>query len=96
LVEAGESSWEAVEFIPRNNRSNTVSIPPVHAEPQLDAYGLPQDVPASDLVKNGDCSLSDCMWIVKPKDYNISSSDPKVVELDDGTYGKSTKFSLRR
>ncbi|KAL4975584.1 hypothetical protein BDW66DRAFT_137204, partial [Aspergillus desertorum] len=86
LVEAGESSWEAVEFVPRNNRSNTVSIPPVHAKPQLDAYGLPQDVPASDLVKNGDCSLFDCMWIVKPKDYNISSSDPKAVELDDGIY----------
>ncbi|KAL4761024.1 putative TFIIIC transcription initiation factor complex subunits Tfc3 [Aspergillus foveolatus] len=86
LVEAGESSWEAVEFIPRNNRSNTVSIPPVHAETQLDAYGLPQEVPANDLVKNGDCSLSDCMWVVKPKDYNISSSDPKAVELDDGTY----------
>ncbi|KAL5045447.1 hypothetical protein BDW71DRAFT_77889 [Aspergillus fruticulosus] len=86
LVEAGESSWEAVEFVPRNNRLNTVSIPPVHAKPQLDAYGLPEDIPASDLVKNGDCSLSDCMWIVKPKDYNISSSDPKAVELDDGTY----------
>ncbi|KAL4994318.1 hypothetical protein BDV10DRAFT_189124 [Aspergillus recurvatus] len=86
LVEAGESSWEAVEFVPRNNRSNTVSIPPLHAKPQLDAYGLPQDVPADDLLKNGDCSLSDCMWIVKPKDYNISSSDPKAVELDDGTY----------
>ncbi|KAL6229396.1 hypothetical protein BDW75DRAFT_245777 [Aspergillus navahoensis] len=86
LVEAGESSWEAVEFIPRNNRSNSHSIPPVHAKPQLDAYGLPRDVPAGDLVKNGDCSLSDCMWVVKPKDYNISSSDPKAVELDDGTY----------
>ncbi|KAL4787956.1 hypothetical protein BJX76DRAFT_317401 [Aspergillus varians] len=86
LVEAGESSWEAVEFIPRNNKSNNISVPPVDAKPQLDSYGLPLDAPTSDLVKNGDCTLSDCMWVVKPKDYNCSSSDPKAIKLEDGTY----------
>ncbi|KAL4903178.1 hypothetical protein BDW74DRAFT_180045 [Aspergillus multicolor] len=86
LVEAGECSWEAVEFAPRNSKSSSIAVPPVDAKPQLDAYGLPQDIPTSDLVKNGDCCLSDCMWIVKPKDYNVSSSDPKAVKLSDGTY----------
>ncbi|KAL4912473.1 hypothetical protein BDW62DRAFT_19246 [Aspergillus aurantiobrunneus] len=86
LVEFGESSWEAVEFVPRNNKSNNVTVPPVDAKPQLDAYGLPLDVPTSDLVKNGDCSLADCMWVVKPNDYNCSSSDPKAIKLEDGTY----------
>ncbi|KAL4807607.1 hypothetical protein BDV18DRAFT_158824 [Aspergillus unguis] len=86
LVEAGESSWEAVEFVPKHAKAAAVPVPPVHAKPQLDVYGLPMDNPASELVKNGDCTLTDCMLVVKPKDYNCSSSDPKAVKTEDGTY----------
>ncbi|KAL4878828.1 hypothetical protein BJY04DRAFT_229542 [Aspergillus karnatakaensis] len=86
LVEAGESSWEAVEFVPRNNKSDNLRVPPVDAKPQLDTHGLPLDVPTSDLVKHGDCTLLDCMSVVKPRDYTISSSDPKAVKLEGGGY----------
>ncbi|KAL4931986.1 putative TFIIIC transcription initiation factor complex subunits Tfc3 [Aspergillus undulatus] len=93
LVEAGEALWEAVEFAPRNPKLDNVRVPPVDAKPQLDIYGLPFDAPATELLKNGDCSLSECMWVVKPKDYTISSSDPKAVKLEDGGYSES--YQLR-
>ncbi|KAL4944196.1 hypothetical protein BDV06DRAFT_188070 [Aspergillus oleicola] len=86
LVEAGEASWEVVEFVPRNTKSDNIRVPPVDAKPQLDSYGLPIEAPISELLKNGDCTLSDCMWVVKPKDYNRSSSDPKAVKSEDGGY----------
>ncbi|KAL4958097.1 hypothetical protein BDW69DRAFT_154980 [Aspergillus filifer] len=86
LVEAGEASWEAVEFVPRNSKSDNIRVLPVDAKPQLDDYGLPVETPDSELLKRGDCTLSDCMWIAKPKDYNRSSSDPKAVKAEAGGY----------
>ncbi|KAL4968343.1 putative TFIIIC transcription initiation factor complex subunits Tfc3 [Aspergillus stella-maris] len=86
LVEAGEASWEAVQFVPRNSKSDNLRILPVDAKPQLDNYGLPVETPDSGLLKRGDCTLSDCMWVVKPKDYNCSSSDPKAVKSEGGGY----------
>ncbi|KAL2819177.1 hypothetical protein BJX63DRAFT_31247 [Aspergillus granulosus] len=86
LVDAGESSWEAVEFVPRNTKSSTITAPPVDVKPHLDAYGLPLDLPKGDLLNNGDCSLMECMLVVRPQNYLMSSSDPKAVELEDGTF----------
>lgn len=88
VVEAGESSWGAVEFVSKGAKKNAVPVLPVDAKPQLDVYGLPLDSPRNELVNNGDCTLSDCMWVTKPRDYICSSSDPKPVKLDDGTYSK--------
>lgn len=88
LVEAGDASWEAVEFVPRNNKLDTIPVPPVDAKPQLDDYGLPLDAPTGDLVKNGDCSLADGIWVVKPRDYKCSSSDPQAIKLEGGSYSK--------
>ncbi|KAI9369327.1 hypothetical protein BJX61DRAFT_160360 [Aspergillus egyptiacus] len=85
LVDAGEASWEAVEFVTKN-KSDKTYIPPVDAKPQLDAYGLPSGVPAKDLLNNGDSTLLDCTLVVKPKDYNISSSDAKAIRLEGDTY----------
>ena len=90
LVEAGEASWEAVQFVPRNSKSDNLRILPVDAKSQVDNYGLPVETPDSDLLKNGDCTLSDCMWVVKPKDYNCSSSDPKAIKSESGGYSKSS------
>ncbi|KAL5335401.1 hypothetical protein BJX70DRAFT_410546 [Aspergillus crustosus] len=92
LVDTGEASWEAVEFVPRNNKSGHVRVPPVDAKPQLDVHGLPLDSPTNELVKHGDCSLLDCIWAVKPKDYTISSSDPKAIKLENGRYTVHYKY----
>ncbi|KAL3467798.1 hypothetical protein BJX64DRAFT_247486 [Aspergillus heterothallicus] len=86
LVDAGESSWEAVEYVPRNNKSGTITVPPVDAKPQLDDYGLPLDLPKGELLNYGDCSLMECLLVVRPQNYLMSSSDPRAVELQDGTY----------
>ncbi|KAJ0419002.1 hypothetical protein BJY00DRAFT_172852 [Aspergillus carlsbadensis] len=86
LVDAGESSWEAVEFVARNTKTSTIAVPPIDAKPKLDAYGLPLDLPKNDLLNNGDCSLMDCVLVARPQNYLMSSSDPRAVELEDGTY----------
>ncbi|CEL08858.1 hypothetical protein ASPCAL12003 [Aspergillus calidoustus] len=86
LVDAGESSWEAVEFVARNAKTSTIAVPPIDEQPKLDAYGLPLDLPKSDLLNSGDCSLMDCVLVARPQNYLMSSSDPRAVELEDGTY----------
>jgi transcription factor C subunit 3 len=88
LVDAGESSWEAVEFVARNAKTSTIAVPPIDEQPKLDAYGLPLDLPKSDLLNSGDCSLMDCVLVARPQNYLMSSSDPRAVELEDGTYCK--------
>ncbi|PTU17290.1 hypothetical protein P175DRAFT_0487634 [Aspergillus ochraceoroseus IBT 24754] len=87
LVDAGESSWEAVEFVPKNTKSDNVRVPAVDAKPQVDKYGFPVDIPIKDLLNNGNASLAECINAMKPPDYFFSSSDAKPVRLEDGTYG---------
>ncbi|KAL2829207.1 hypothetical protein BDW59DRAFT_178551 [Aspergillus cavernicola] len=86
LVDAGESSWEAVEFHPKNPKSDNSGVPPVDAKPHLDSHGLPLDVPVRNLLNNGDSSLLECMLVGRPRDYNCSSSDPRAIKSEDGTY----------
>ncbi|GES60056.1 TFIIIC transcription initiation factor complex subunits Tfc3 [Aspergillus terreus] len=86
-VDAGEAAWEAVEFISKNAKANNLRPPPVDAVPEVDGYGLPLARPKSQLFKNGNASLLECMAVVKPQDYVVTSTDPSVVQLQDGTYG---------
>lgn len=97
LVDAGQTSWEAVEFVPKDSKAANVVVPPVDVVPELDEYGLPPAIPANQLLKKGDATLLECLLVAKPADYLISSSDPVAVRLDDGRYGKwflITKQSL--
>lgn len=88
LVDSGQASWEAVEFEPKDTKSEHIEVPPVEVDPQVDEYGLPLDNPSKDLLKNGNVSLLECVIAAKPPDYIRSSSDPVAVMLPDGTYGK--------
>lgn len=93
-VDAGEAAWEAVEFISKNAKANNLRPPPVDAVPEVDGYGLPLAIPKSQLFKNGNASLLECMAVVKPQDYVVTSTDPSVVQLQDGTYGKQDRISV--
>lgn len=86
LVEAGESAWEAVEFVPKNPKVDKVRVPPVDARPDLDEYGLPVALPAKELLKNGDVSLLECIVAVKPTSYNATYTDATAIKQEDGTY----------
>ncbi|KAN0081736.1 hypothetical protein V8E54_003034 [Elaphomyces granulatus] len=86
LVESGQASWEAVEFVAKDSQSATLVVPPVDAQVVLDAYGLPLIDPTPNLVKNGNATLLECMAAAKPTDYIQSSSDPIAVKQADGTY----------
>lgn len=87
LVDAGESSWEAVEFVSKGNK-NTVRVPPVDASPQLDKYGFSIDIPRKELVKYGNATLLECMLSVKPTNYNCTSTDLTAVRVDGDNYSK--------
>ncbi|KAF7133864.1 hypothetical protein CNMCM5793_005276 [Aspergillus hiratsukae] len=86
LVDAGEASWEAVEFVPRNTKADKISVPPIDAVPELDENGLPKAVPTKELIKNGNASLLAGILVVNPADYNCTGNDPMPVRLKDGSY----------
>ncbi|KAL1876037.1 hypothetical protein Plec18167_005298 [Paecilomyces lecythidis] len=86
LVDAGQASWEAVEFIPRDAKSGKIEVPPIDAVPEVDEFGFPLDNPSKDLFRNGDVTLLECTIAAKPADYFRSRSDPVAVMLDDGRY----------
>lgn len=88
LVDAGEASWEAVEFVPKNTKADKISVPPVDAVPELDENGLPKTVPTEELVRNGNASLLAGILAVHPADYNPTGNDPMPVRLKDGSYSK--------
>ncbi|KAJ5585048.1 uncharacterized protein N7459_004848 [Penicillium hispanicum] len=85
-VDAGEASWEAVEFPAKKAKSFNVNIPPVDATAQLDQYGLPQILPRG-LVKNGNITLFEGIAMCKPADYGLTSSDPMPYHTPDGRSG---------
>lgn len=84
LVDAGEVSWEAVEFVAKGGSKNRV--PPVDAVPQLDKHGFPLPHSPDGLLKNGNATLLECMAVCKPADYTRSGSDPVAVRSKDGSY----------
>lgn len=89
IVEAGHSSWEAVEFAgSKKGKANNARLPPPDAKPQLDEYGLPTVPPIYPLMKNGAASLFECVAACRPSNYLLSSADPKAFQLFDGTFGK--------
>ena len=88
LVDAGLTSWEAVEFVPKDARSAGISVPPVDVDPQLDEHALPLAIPMNGLLKKGNASLLECVLAARPTDYTVSANDPVAVRLDNGSYGK--------
>lgn len=88
LVDAGQASWEAVEYVRKNDKSDPPYVPPVDVVPQLDKYGLPLVTTASELVKNGNATLLECVIVGHPDDYVRSKSDAMPVQREDGTYSK--------
>jgi hypothetical protein len=89
LVDAGTASWEAVEFPAEKAKSLKIDAPPFGALPQLDEFGFPKAEFPRGLLKNANATLLDGILAAKPTDYLLSSSDPFVVKLADGQYGKS-------
>lgn len=86
LVDAGLTSWEAVEFVPKDAKTSKVSIPPVDVDPQVDEYGLPRIISMNGLLNRGDATLLDCVRVAKPADYVLSMNDPVAARLGNGSY----------
>ncbi|KAA8648196.1 putative TFIIIC transcription initiation factor complex subunits Tfc3 [Aspergillus tanneri] len=87
IVDAGGSTWEAVEFVPKTTKSNHVKVPPVDAVPKLNEHGFSVAVPAKELLKNGNATLLECILVVRPASYSCTNTDPVAVQLEGNTYG---------
>ncbi|KAL1965751.1 hypothetical protein VTN77DRAFT_5251 [Rasamsonia byssochlamydoides] len=95
LVDSGAASWEAVEFVPKDAKSEKITVPPVDVVPELDERGLHPIDPSADFVKKGDATLRECVAAAKPADYILSSSDPVAVLLPGGSFTvRSRKDSI--
>lgn len=92
LVEAGQASWEAVEYPAKKAKTLRAHVLPVDAVPELDHYGFPQTGPPKGLLKKGNATLFQCIAAAKPADYLRSSSDPTAVRLPDGSWSKLIGF----
>jgi hypothetical protein len=87
LVEAGQASWEAVEFPEKKAKSLKIDIPPFNVVAQLDEHGFPQKEPSKSFLENPNATLRDGIVNANPSDYLLSTSDPFVVRLPDGRNG---------
>ncbi|RJE23366.1 hypothetical protein PHISCL_04308 [Aspergillus sclerotialis] len=93
LVDAGQASWEAVEYVRKKDKSDPPHVPPIDAVPELDTYGLPLITTTNKLVKNGNATLLECIIAGHPEDYVRSNSDAIPVQREDGTYTLCHGFS---
>lgn len=87
LVEAGQASWEAVEFPAKKAKLLKIDAPPFGVLPQLNELGFPKTSFPRSLLKNANSTLLDGMMAAKPTDYLLSSADPFVVKLANGQFG---------
>ncbi|KAK1139809.1 hypothetical protein N8T08_011128 [Aspergillus melleus] len=86
LVDAEESTWEAVEYRPKSTKGATLRVPPVDASPELDEFGFPIDIPRKELLRHGNATLLECMFSAKPSDYSCTSTDLKAIQIEGDTY----------
>ncbi|KAJ5770314.1 uncharacterized protein N7511_002365 [Penicillium nucicola] len=92
LVEAGRTSWEAVEFPEKKAKSLKIDIPRFNVVAQLDEHGFPQKEPPIGLMKNPSATLLDGIKDANPSNYLLSTSDPFVVQLPDGSVVVRTRL----
>lgn len=96
LVDSGQATWEAVEYVPRDGKGSEAQssrVLPVDAVPRLDEYGLPQNVPTKELIRNGNAALLECIASCNPPNYAYSYMDIGAVQLSDGSYSEQSHLS---
>ena len=88
LVDTGQASWEAVEYIPKGPKGKAGQVPAIDAVPQFDENGFPIRSKAHNLLNDGEATLGECQAVLKPGNYFVSNSDPVVVKMKDGSYSE--------
>jgi transcription factor C subunit 3 len=84
-VEKGEAKWEAVEFRPKDTKSQTLKMPSFEAKPELDNDDLPPLLRTNRLPGT---SLLNVVTTLEPPDHPISASDPTLARGKDGKLSK--------
>ena len=86
-VEKGRALWEAVETALSGPKKKSKPLPSPTAQPDVDEYGFPRAKPRYSQFKNGNASLKDCLRASNPEQYVLTTFDPQLVRLADGTEG---------
>ncbi|EEP79975.1 predicted protein [Uncinocarpus reesii 1704] len=84
LVNDGQASWEAVGTAVKKNAGRP---PPIDAKAEVDKYGFVIEKCPSNLLRQGNATLQECLECARPSNYATTSLDPVVVYLRDGTFG---------
>ncbi|KAL8721816.1 MAG: hypothetical protein Q9225_001571 [Loekoesia sp. 1 TL-2023] len=94
LVDQGKASWESVMTITKEHEDFKATAA-IEAEPELDETGF------SKLSKNlfhgrhNDAGLVECIKGVGISPLSLSTADPKVIKLSDGSWGLRSRSLAR-
>ncbi|KAI9695725.1 MAG: RNA polymerase III transcription initiation factor complex subunit [Candelina mexicana] len=84
-VDAGETSWEAVETTQKDNKKKPKGWHAIGAEPDLDEYGFAPISANRFAGKNGDATLLESVLAANVRPYNLTTHDPVAYKKEDGT-----------
>ncbi|KAL8732119.1 MAG: hypothetical protein Q9181_004064 [Wetmoreana brouardii] len=86
LVDEGRASWEAVMTVTKEHKQFK-HVAALEAEPELDENGFPKLPDNLFQGRHNDANLAECIKGADNSPPSLSSWDPRVVKLDDGSWG---------
>ncbi|KAL9606842.1 MAG: hypothetical protein Q9179_000050 [Wetmoreana sp. 5 TL-2023] len=86
LVDEGRASWEAVMTVTKEHKQFK-HVAAIEAKPELDENGFPKLPDNLFQGRHNDASLAECIKGADNSPPSLSSWDPRVVKLDDGSLG---------
>ena len=88
MVDNGEKFWEAVESLKEVTKPGQPSRLAATATPDLDEYGFPRLQPSRFQGRHNDANLRECIEAINVQSFRVATSDPTLVNVDGGSYGK--------
>ena len=88
LVDSGKASWEAVETSTDKKKKGKGPTATADAESDTDEHGFSKPQAKRFQGRNNDATLLECVLGSETGPFAITSHDPIVLKLPDGTYGE--------
>ena len=91
-VDRGEASWEAVETMKYDRKTEEGARLAADAVPELDEYGFPKLDMRLFEGRDNDATLRQCVRAARIEPFPLTSNDPMTIQRQDGTYGKQSVY----
>ena len=95
LVEGGKRFWEAVETVPSGVKMGKNVAAALDAKPDVDEYGFPRLDEKQFQGRQNDATFEECVSALQAEPLHISSNDPVLRKLADGSSGKQCDHRSR-